>query len=283
MILGNFLAFPLWPVSWNRPTGSPDYRVTNTFNGPDFLNGGIHRAVDVGNFRMGDPLRAPVSCRARGRKHTDGALGVEFDLGGGVVMGLWHLNRLDISLNWGNVARGQLVGITGNSGARLPNGQPMPAHTHIELKRNGVPFDPEPHLPMANRAAQPIPMEDTMALEGLALGQIAAGVNLRRDPSITAEAKLLDFTAVDYHLLGIEPNGGRYQLGGQSRTDWARVRRGSDWWVAAPLITNLRLTPHGTRLLPAADCSAEQNRIDRARTALTGASQALGVAREALG
>jgi hypothetical protein len=276
VILGNFLAFPLWPASWKRPAGSLDYRVTNTFNGPDFLNGGIHRAVDVGNFRSGDPIRAPVACRARGRKHTDGALGVEFDLGGGVVLGLWHLNRVDISLNWGNVARGQLVGVTGNSGARLPNGQPMPAHTHIELKRDAVPFDPEPHLPMANRPAKAIPIEeDDMTVTAI----ITEDWNTRTGPSA---GWFLDRDGVRKHFNTSVRVTTVAELRLADGTNARLVAYGDEGLIMPR--ANLVPIP-GTRVvgLRAADCSAEQNRIDRARTALTGASQALGAAQEALG
>lgn len=146
-----FLAFPLHPVRWARPPGSNDYRVTNTYAGPDLVNGGIHRAVDIGNHRTGDTIRAPVACRARGLTHTDGAIGVQFDLGGGVLLELWHLSRHLLSTTFMPVAQGQAVGATGASG------RVQGAHTHIELKRNGDKFDPEPYLPMPERKAMPIP------------------------------------------------------------------------------------------------------------------------------
>jgi hypothetical protein len=289
MILGPFLAFPLHPASWQRPAGSPDYRVTNGFTGPDFLNGGQHRAVDVGNFRMGDPVRAPAACRARARQHRDGALGVEFDLGGGVTLELWHLNRLDISLNWSNVRLWQLVGVTGNSGPRLPTGQPMPAHTHIALKRNGVPFDPEPHLPMANRPAAAIPMEDDMRLPAagyFATGIVGAHNRLRVDHRTTEGSEILT-APLPVALVGVITGGTSYTLDGRPGNRWYIVRRsdtGDVRQVATPLVTSIEPTPHlfAQVPLPEVDCSAEQNRIDRASTALTGASQALGVAQEAL-
>jgi len=149
--LQQFLAYPLHPQSWNRPAGSRDYRITNPFDGKDFINGGLHGAVDVGNFRSGDPITAPVSCMARGITHTDGAIGLFFDLGGGWQLELWHLQTRLLDTEWQQVQLGQQVGATGSSG------QVNGAHTHIELKLSGKKQNPEPYLPMAERPAQPIP------------------------------------------------------------------------------------------------------------------------------
>ena len=167
LTLASPFSYPLHVASWRRPAGSIDYRVTNTFTGPDFLNGGMHRAVDVGNFRRGDAVKAPATCRARGLRHSDGALGVRFDLGSGVVLELWHLDRVELLADrWTPVSVGQVVGVTGATGARMPDGSAMPAHTHIALFRNRLPIDPEPHLPMVERAAKPIALEDDMQIRG---------------------------------------------------------------------------------------------------------------------
>lgn len=129
-LLAPFLAYPLHVQSWNRPAGSVDYRVTNPYGGVDLVNPGqTHRGVDVGNTRSGDPIRAPATCRARGRRHTDGALGVELDLGGTWTLELWHLDRVDLPSEWAPVPVTMRVGITGASG------KVAGAHTHIELKR----------------------------------------------------------------------------------------------------------------------------------------------------
>ena len=131
---------------------SPDYRITARYNSPDILNGGMHQAVDVGNFRINDPLKAPASCKVMGLKHSDGALGVKFNLGGGWAFELWHLNRVDPPLNkWESVGRGEEIGLTGNTGATLPDGSPMPGHVHIELELNGNRVDPEPYLRIVGR------------------------------------------------------------------------------------------------------------------------------------
>lgn len=134
--------------------GKP-YAITTTFDGRDLVNGGMHMAVDVGNFGMDDPIKA-VSRRGRGLYHYDGAIGYEDDLGNGWTLQRWHLNttwaaglslipgRSDVG-DWADVQIGQTVGRTGNTGA-LVNGRPMPAHTHIELERNGQRYDVAPHL-----------------------------------------------------------------------------------------------------------------------------------------
>jgi hypothetical protein len=139
--LNSMFAFPVRPASWQRPPGDHSYRVTNPFTGVDLINGGLHRAVDLGNFRTNDPLRSPAGCQAKGRRHFDGAIGVDLLLYPNVVVTLWHLREHLLGTDWRNVSRGQLIGYTGNSGR-----QPMPAHTHVELWRGNTRFDPEPYL-----------------------------------------------------------------------------------------------------------------------------------------
>jgi hypothetical protein len=142
-----FLAYPIHRSDWQRPTGSRDYRITNHYSSVDILNGGMHRAVDVGNFREGDPVYSPGPCSAIALRHTDGALGVRFYAPNGEVWELWHLDRADISYTSRTTVRaGQQVGITGNSGARLPSGAEMPKHTHIEREVGGKRVDPEAYL-----------------------------------------------------------------------------------------------------------------------------------------
>lgn len=143
-------------MNWARPRGSVDYRVTAGFWSPDILNGGQHRAVDAGDGQgRPAPVFAPMRCRARGLHHFDGALGVEFDLGGGYYLQLWHLSGTlaveskpgtSSAGRWRDVLRGQQVGVTGNTGANLPDGRPMPHHTHIVMLYGGRPIDPAPYL-----------------------------------------------------------------------------------------------------------------------------------------
>lgn len=153
-LLTPFLAYPMHVQNWIRPKGSPDYRITNPYGGIDLVNPDQrHQGVDVGNLREGDPVRAPATCRVKGHRHTDGALGLYYDLGGGWILELWHLERVQLlGLDqWQSVKVGTQCGLTGASGN--VNG----AHTHIELKRNGVNVDPTPFLPLVEREALAIP------------------------------------------------------------------------------------------------------------------------------
>lgn len=283
MILASPLSYPLHPASWRRPAGSIDYRVTNTFDGPDFLNGGQHRAVDVGNFRRGDAVKSPARCRGRGLRHTDGALGVRFDLGSGVTLELWHLDSVSLLPDrWTPLAQGQIVGTTGATGARLPNGQPMPAHTHIAAARNGVPFDPEPHLPMAERPAKPIPLEDDMTVTMI----VTEDWTTRTGP---AAGWFLDADGNRKHFTG----AGRVTSVAEVRlgdgTDARLIAYGQGEALVMPRANLIPIA--GTRVLGlrAADCSAQEttitrlrNRLSRARTAVSGARQAVEAAEEAL-
>jgi hypothetical protein len=123
------------------------YRVTGQYEGIDLINGGKHRATDVGNFFKDDPILSPISGMAMGMLHTDGAIGIDYPIGGGWHVQLWHLNATLAPLNQlVPVVKGQVCGRTGNTGAKLPNGSPMPAHTHIELERAGIRYDIEPYL-----------------------------------------------------------------------------------------------------------------------------------------
>lgn len=159
--LDGLMAFAIHPQDWKRPKDNHDYRITNPFDGVDLVNGGLHHADDLGNFRSGDPVRAPLDCVARGlRNPLDGALGIELALGGVTTLEAWHLDRVDIGPDWAPVARGTQLGLTGNSGA-LIDGKPMPAHTHVEIKRDGLRIDPEPYL-----LGLALPIEDDMRLPG---------------------------------------------------------------------------------------------------------------------
>lgn len=229
VLLSSPFSFPLHVASWFRPTGSLDYRVTNTFDGEDGINGGKHRAVDVGNFRTGQAIRAPRTCRATGRRHFDGALGVEFDLGFGLVLGLWHLNRVDLLRDLQTeVSQGRVVGLTGNTGPRLPDGRPMPAHTHVEIKHNGIPIDPEPYLPMVERGAIAIPLEDDMEVKGANLRHIrnrrtrttiraafraGPGRSHRIISELSAGARFFPIAEVDGEAVGTAPDRTKWLYG----------------------------------------------------------------------
>ena len=189
MILGNLFAYPLHPYTWKPPAGSRDYRVTTTYYGKDLINGGIHRAVDVGNFRTGDPVYAPVNCLASARIHFDGAIGVIFDLGNEWLLEAWHLEIAFLGQNPLPVVKGALVGRTGASG------KVFGGHTHIELKHRGIKVDPEPFLPMAERPAQAIPMEAEYMFRAIIQEDWTTGIGPDRGWFLDKDGNRKHFTA----------------------------------------------------------------------------------------
>lgn len=284
--LVNPFSYPLHVATWKRPAGNVEYRVTNSFDGPDFLNGGTHRATDIGNTRTGDALRAPTRCRARGRRHFDGALGVEFDLGH-LNLQLWHLSRTlahpvtpgkATAGAWVDVAQGQGIGATGATGGPLPGGAPMPAHTHAELRQNGVLIDVEPYLPMVERPALPLPaQEDDVEIPadirrtgnrvGVIEGTRAAGIRIRRGP-VTGEP-IVTLPAADFPFMSI---------GEVARPDgtWLLVFLHPEGSTKPPVIGWVR-SDFTSGLVPeqVADCTAERNALRSIRTAAAGAKQAI--------
>lgn len=285
LVLGPLFSRPLHPSDWKRPVGNRDYRVTAHYNSPDILNGGQHQAVDAGNFEVGWPLLAPASCPAIGLRHFDGAVGARFALGGDVTLECWHLNVVNLpSDRWTDVTKGQEVGKTGNTGAKLPDGSPMPAHTHIELKRAGVRVDPEPHL----FGAPVVIEEDDMKIPAtsvyLVRGVVGPGNRLRVDPSTAEGSKVIgtDIGEPKAYTVRIYERGvpgEPYTLGGKAGSAYAFVGVfGQAWYVAEPLVTDVALTGAGLELAPKADCSAERNKLVGARTAVSGARQAIEAA-----
>lgn len=263
---------------------SSGYAITGQFDGLDLVNGGKHRATDVGNFGMDDPIKAPGNLRARGLYHFDTAIGIEYELGDGWSLELWHLNATLGPLSmvpgisaqgpWIDVLRGTITGRTGNSGA-LVNGQPMPAHTHIVLENGGVPFDVEPYL-----LGQPFnTAEDDMRLPdgatAMAQGVIGAGVGIRTSavvPSPDPNANLVRRTdaetsvAVMFPVLGqgpyADPNTGK------TRTDWLAINDGTPdlKYVAAAYYRPSFVTDAGKAVLPLPVAGGfTQAQIDAAR------------------
>ena len=297
--LGSFFDQPLHRYGWPRPKsgdGVDDYRVTNLFTGPDLINGGIHQAVDVGNgIAAPRPFFAPLACRARGLRHWDGALGMEFELEHAASIKVWHLSRtLAVEVvagratvgAWQNVRKGQQVGMTGNTGR-----QPMPYHTHLELWVDGRRVDIEPHLPMVERAARPITFEEEdMKLPAdagyFATGKVGPGNRLRIDHTTTAGSEVTESTT-EVQLIGIVAGGTPYTLDDGRKGDrWYVVRRGDTGdvrQVAHLLVTGVTPTLwlFSQVPLPAADCSTQENKLAAGRTALDGALQALSGATRA--
>lgn len=142
---------PLYRRGESDGIADDDFTVTQRFHDPDFYWSNIdpikaalgHRATDIGNFRCGYPIVAMAAGVARRVQDNaiqlgapNNALGMVVDHGYGITTEYWHL------ASWtaqnGPVAAGQEVGKLGNTGL----GQIC--HCHIEAKRDGEKFDPEP-------------------------------------------------------------------------------------------------------------------------------------------
>lgn len=260
---------------------SPGYSITWRFNNIDLINGGPHRATDVGNFGMNDPIKAPADLPARGLYHFDTAIGCEYALGDGWTLALWHLNATLSPVQmvpgqsaagpWQNVVRGQVCGRTGNSGA-LVNGNPMPAHTHIRLEHDGIPFDVEPFL-----LGQPFGEDDMNlppSLEPMAAGTFPANLAIRSSPQVPAnpEANVLERLAADTRLGILFPLAGQGGYLGPDNTvrrDWFATGIGPGSgvlaYVAAAYGSNVMLTDAGRRYVTQASGGFTQAQVDAAR------------------
>lgn len=266
--LGPLFQKPLHVATWNRPiygASAADFRVTNTFDGPDLINGGPHNALDVGNKTKlppalggntgaGEPILCPTDCMVRPLWHWDGALGLDLSLTETLTLRLWHLSKTAVAVArptgkftsvgaWEPTLSGRIIGVTGNSGK-----QPMPAHTHIELWRDGQRIDPAPFLPMAERPAIPLPEDDVKLRSGQALtvGDVGKGNRLRVDPN-TASGSLITDEAIEVKVLQTDTTGETYTLSGSTNNRYTTVglESGEVYYVAAPLVTNVRLKGRG--------------------------------------
>jgi murein DD-endopeptidase MepM/ murein hydrolase activator NlpD len=228
---------PLHETTWQRPQGSRDFRITNRFDGPDKVNGGKHRAVDAGNFDVGDPVVAMAAGLATPIRHFDGSLGVEIEhrpdaTTGRVTTGVWHLSAFSIGEGVATeVAAGQRVGFTGNSGPEV-DGRPMPAHTHITLRVDGQRIDPEPHLfgvPFVlGNSALPREQEDDVRLAD-ATHQVPKIVRIK------AGAKLFtNNAATTVHAEGLPAFDAELFANFGGPAPWLCRRRGRDGMFMAP-------------------------------------------------
>ena len=198
-----------------QASGKP-YAITGQFDGLDLVNGGKHRATDVGNRGMDDPILSPIDGLAQGLYHYDTAVGIRYRLSAEYLLELWHLSvtlaaglamvpgRSDDG-DWVDVDRGQVCGRTGNTGGKTAAGQPMPAHTHIVLKHNGVPIDVEPYL--LGRALPLTPQEDTMRFRGSKLNvvpgaptyRLSTNANFRAGPARDTESLTILLAGTELH------------------------------------------------------------------------------------
>ncbi|MGZ8512637.1 MAG: peptidoglycan DD-metalloendopeptidase family protein [Candidatus Limnocylindria bacterium] len=129
------------------PRAFETFRVTKRSRDPDPGGpGGKHLAVDIGNFRCGDPIVAMApgkAHRAHDEAKADGApsnaLGIRIDHGSGVVTEYWHFDAFLVR-DVATVSAGDPIGVVGTTG------NVDGCHCHIELKVKTARQDPEPFL-----------------------------------------------------------------------------------------------------------------------------------------
>lgn len=272
------------------PAAYDTFRVTQAFGARDFYyaDGRVHGAVDVGNFRCGDPVVAMCAGTARRVKDNarslgakSDALGVVVDHGYGITSECWHLNRQDVA-DGQRVAAGQQIGVVGRTGLGDV------CHLHVEVKRNGTRIDPEPLM-----FGGSLTVEDDMQIRGANLrhiqnrsARLAVKARFRSSPETTdnviddleAGALIFPIAVVTGQSVGTAPDA----------TDWyygiktAGVVGSQLGCVHSSVLPRLP-DGRGVALTPieTADCSAQDaevrrlsTKIARARTANAGARQA---------
>ncbi len=97
------------------PNGQPAFRVTQRFADTDRFFGGVHGAIDIGNYSCGDPLLAAVAGTIRNVKDAYGALITEIIEPSGARVGYGHLSRF-AQANGAWVNAGATIGYVGDTG-----------------------------------------------------------------------------------------------------------------------------------------------------------------------
>jgi hypothetical protein len=124
------------------PRAYETFRVTQKFGSLDgFFPGQVHGALDIGNFRCGDPAVTPIAGTVARVRDSAGALGIVIrsSVEPSVTYELWHLNGYT-GPSTGFAPSGTQIGIVGRTGLGDV------CHMHIELKVLGVKRDPEPYF-----------------------------------------------------------------------------------------------------------------------------------------
>lgn len=233
--------YPVHPKGWVRPPGNVDFVVTQDYDDPDGYVGGQHRAVDLGNGRCNDLVvaMAPgIAYRVRDDATAAGAttdaLGIAVDHGYGVTTEYWHLSSYAVA-NGTRVQAGTIVGRHGSTG--LSSG----CHIHVEAKRNGVRFDPEPLIFGGSVTIGGAPVKLPPGLQAVMRGTVAAGVRLRLSPW-NIDGAIVTATEETIQVFGKDVAGQKYTLGGVTGNLYAWIGRGGyAYFVAKPLVTKLRL------------------------------------------
>ena len=241
---------PVHDAAWIRPAGNLDFRVTQRFTDPDsyYGDGRLHRAVDLGNTRCGEALvaMAPGTAWRIRDNATDlgaatDALGVRVDHGHGITTELWHLASYAVA-SGARVRAGEVIGLHGNTGLGAV------CHVHVEAKRHGVRFDPEPLIfggSVTIEGEEPDDMKLPPRLQAIVRGTVAAGARLRISPW-TIEGALIRGSDTTVQVFGKGVRGQAYTVGDASGDAYAWVGfDGLAYYVAEPLVGSLQLPDAG--------------------------------------
>jgi hypothetical protein len=223
-------------------------------------------ATDIGNTRCNDPIVAMaagtvrlVQDNATAFGAPSNALGVVIDHGSGITTEYWHLNAWTVA-HGAQVTAGQQIGIVGSTGLNTV------CHCHVEAKRNGVKFDPEPLM-----FGGSVTLEDDMnlpsGLKHVTQGVVGVRNRLRKDPDTAEGSRVLtDAEGAQFvQVYGLGVTGEAWNLGGVAGNTYAWVGwAGETWFVAEPLVTGIQLTATGKAVIPPVevikevpgDCSA---------------------------
>ena len=272
------------------PAAYDTFRVTQAFGARDFYyaDGRVHGAVDVGNFRCGDPVvamcagtarRVKDNARALGAKSD--ALGIVIDHGHGITTEYWHLDRQDVA-DGQPVMAGNQIGVVGRTGLGDV------CHLHVEAKRAGTRIDPEPLM-----FGGSLTVEDDMQIRGASLrhiqnrsARLTTKARFRSSPEITenviddleAGALIFPIAIVTGQAVGTAPDAADWYYGIKT----AGVKGAQLGCFHSSVLPR---TPDGKGVALApiemTDCSAQEQtisqlntKIARARTANAGARQA---------
>ena len=114
--------------------GHPAFRVTQSFGHWDAIFGGIHGAMDIGNFFCGDSVYSMLGGVAIHLRDPNGALGVEVSHANAWRTQVWHLSKINVP-NGVRVPKGRLLGRVGSTGLNIGG-----CHVHV------VTIDPMGHI-----------------------------------------------------------------------------------------------------------------------------------------
>lgn len=121
-----------------------NFRVTSGFGGrnsPGGIGSTNHKGTDFANGRAGDPVKALASGKVIHAAYTgSGGNMVTIQQDDGLVSKYMHMqNGLKVKKGQ-QVSAGTVLGGVGTTGNSTGN------HIHLQLERNGTPFDPLPYL-----------------------------------------------------------------------------------------------------------------------------------------